>query len=157
MKRKQTNDPECATRLNELILENNIKSNKELAELAGYSPQQIGNYRKGKRPITVEAAQILAPLLGTRMEYLLCIDDFKTSIDVNKAHYEHELSKSIKIHIDQNIWALSLLIKKNLETQNKDVIISDNDIKELSKDISDYIQMRTEKWLLPRYKQDSLE
>ena len=49
------------------------------------------------------------------------------------------------------------LLKKSIinliENQNENSSISDNDLHEFHQDISDYIQMRTEKWLLPRLKE----
>lgn len=55
--------------------------------------------------------------------------------------------------ITSDIAILTSTIVKNIETNNENSFISNSDYNEFRKDISDYIQMRTEKWLLPRLRE----
>lgn len=151
MKRKQDNNPECAQRLDALMNELNIKA-PTLAKLAHYSPQQINSLRRNSRSMTADAAHAIAPILGVRPEYLLCEDNCKTSEEIAETEYRNKLSEKLNLSIKIEILKLSSLVKENLETQNNNCIISNDDLGEFTEDISNYIQMRTEKWLLPRCK-----
>lgn len=154
MKRENCRGPECAERLDILMKKNNL-NNKQLAELAHYSAAQIGNFRTYKRPMTPEGAYAIAPILGVRPEYLLGEDNCKTLEELNIATQKREISSLLSMEISSNITRLVHLIGENLENQHEDTSISDNDLREFHKDITDYIQMRTEKWLLPRCKRTS--
>ena len=123
-----------------------------LADLSHYSSQQIRNFRNFRRPMTVEAAHSIAPILGVRPEYLLCEDNCKTPEEFNEATQKRKISNLLNMEISSSITRLVHLIGENLENQNENSSISDNDLREFHQDISDYIQMRTEKWLLPRLK-----
>jgi hypothetical protein len=103
--------------------------------------------------MTVEAAHSIAPILGVRPEYLLCEDNCKTPEEFNKATQKRKFSNLLNMEISSSITRLVHLIGENLENQNENSSISDNDLHEFHQDISDYIQMRTEKWLLPRLKE----
>ena len=103
--------------------------------------------------MTVEAAHSIAPILGVRPEYLLCEDNCKTPEEFNEATQKRKISNLLNMEISSSITRLVHLIGENLENQNENNSISDNDLREFHQDISDYIQMRTEKWLLPRLKE----
>lgn len=149
MKRKNHYGEECAQRLDALMTERNIKA-PALAELSHYSSQQIRNFRNFRRSMTIEAAHSIAPILGVRPEYLLCEDDCKTSEELKKATERKKMNDMLSSQISFDIVKLAYLIKENLENQNVDCSISDKDLADFQQDITDYIQMRTEKWLLPR-------
>ncbi|WP_448783016.1 helix-turn-helix domain-containing protein [Blautia sp.] len=152
MKQKKQYGPECAQRLDHLMTELNLK-NTDLAELANYSPQQIRNYRSYRRSLTAEGARAIAPFLGVRPEYLLCEDNCKTLEEFNNLNIKKEISDSLKMSVAFDIAKLTTTIVKKIETDNENYFISTKDYNEFRKDISDYIQMRTEKWLLPRLKE----
>ena len=152
MKRKNYYGAECAKRLDLLMTKLDIKA-PALADLSHYSSQQIRNFRNFRRPMTVEAAHSIAPILGVRPEYLLCEDNCKTPEEFNEATQKRKISNLLNMEISSSITRLAHLIGENLENQNENSSISDNDLREFHQDISDYIQMRTEKWLLPRLKE----
>ena len=152
MKRKNYYGAECAKRLDLLMTELDIKA-PALADLSHYSSQQIRNFRNFRRPMTVEAAHSIAPILGVRPEYLLCEDNCKTPEEFNEATQKRKISNLLNMEISSSITRLTHLIGENLENQNENSSISDNDLREFHQDISDYIQMRTEKWLRPRLKE----
>lgn len=152
MKRKNYYGVECAQRLDALMTERNIKA-PALAELSHYSSQQIRNFRNFRRPMTIEAAYSIAPILGVRPEYLLCEDNCKSPEELEEFHKRKEMSHLLDIKIASDIAILTSTIVKNIETNNESSFISNSDYNEFRKDISDYIQMRTEKWLLPRLKE----
>lgn len=85
MKRKNYYGVECAQRLDALMTERNIKA-PALAELSHYSSQQIRNFRNFRRPMTIEAAYSIAPILGVRPEYLLCEDNCKSPEELEEFH-----------------------------------------------------------------------
>lgn len=152
MKRKKYYGAECAQRLDALMTERDIKA-PALAELAHYSSQQIRNFRNFRRPMTIEAAYSIAPFLGVRPEYLLCEDDCKSTEELAKFNKRKEISHLLDMKITSDIAILASTIVQNIETNNENSFISNSDYNEFRKDISDYIQMRTEKWLLPRLKE----
>lgn len=64
------------------------------------------------------------------------------------------MSHLLDMKITSDIAILTSTIVKNIETNNENSFISNSDYNEFRKDISDYIQMRTEKWLLPRLREN---
>ena len=74
-------NPECGLRLNQLLIENGMTQQK-LADLITYNKQHISNIIRGKRSLTLDVAQKIAGAGAVfpraRIEWLLCIDDFKT-------------------------------------------------------------------------------
>lgn len=156
MKRKNYYGVECAQRLDALMTERNIKA-PALAELSHYSSQQIRNFRNFRRPMTIEAAYSIAPILGVRPEYLLCEDNCKTFEEFNEAAQRRKISDLLDMEISSSITRLVHLIGENLENQNEHSSISDNDLREFHQDIRDYIKMRTEKWLIPRLREKDSE
>jgi len=70
----------CWERLRKCIEEKNMKQ-KDVAAAAHFTEQHISNIVKGKCKLTTDTARALADVLGVRMEYLLCEDDYKTKLD----------------------------------------------------------------------------
>lgn len=70
----------CGERLRKCIEEKNMKQ-KDVAAAAHFTEQHISNIVKGKCKLTTDTARALADVLGVRMEYLLCEDDYKTKLD----------------------------------------------------------------------------
>ncbi len=56
------------------------------------TPQQIGYIERGDRKLSFEWARLLAEALNVRVEYLLCNDDYETSID-----YEQRFGSDITL------------------------------------------------------------
>lgn len=152
MKRKNYYGVECAQRLDALMTERNIKA-PALAELSHYSSQQIRNFLQFSKTNDDEAAYSIAPILGVRPEYLLCEDNCKSPEELEEFHKRKEMSHLLDMKITSDIAILTSTIVKNIETNNENSFISNSDYNEFRKDISDYIQMRTEKWLLPRLRE----
>ena len=70
----------CGERLRKCIEEKNMKQ-KDVAAAAHFTEQHISNIVKGKCKLTTDTARALADVLGVRMEYMLCQDDYKTKLD----------------------------------------------------------------------------
>lgn len=150
-------NPECALRL-KAILKEQKKTQASLAEDTGYSVPYISYILNGKQPLSIKSAKKIAGVLGIRQEYLLCEDDCKTLEELELFDKRKLLDKLQNMEIEERINVTTLLIIKNIETNNENYYISDEDREEFRKDIADYIEMRTEKWLMPRLKEkDSKE
>lgn len=156
MKRKNYYGPECAKRLDSLMTELDIKA-PALADLSHYSSQQIRNFRNFRRPMTIEAAHSIAPILGVRPEYLLCEDDCKTSEELKRFNERKFTSKMNNLTIDTEISKIAWLTVRDIENNNEDYYISAEDHREFREDIANYIEMRTEKWLMSRLKKKGPE
>lgn len=73
-------------RLKECLKASNL-TQKQLAELTGYTPQYISYIIVGKKKLSVEAARTISRELKIREEYLLCEDDYMTKGEIwNKSH-----------------------------------------------------------------------
>ena len=70
-------NPNCGVRLRE-CREAIGMTQKQLADAIHTTYQSISNIERGQRRLTVENARLSAHVLGVRMEYLLCEDDYKT-------------------------------------------------------------------------------
>lgn len=79
MKQEKLNKT-CGDRLRKCIEEKNIKQ-KDVAAAAHFTEQHISNIVKGKCKLTTDTARTLSKVLGVRIEYLLCEDDYKTKFD----------------------------------------------------------------------------
>lgn len=145
-------NPECAHRLKAVLKEQN-KTQTELAQKAGYEEPYISNIINAKVNFSVKSAKKFATVLGIRQEYLLCEDNCKTIEELEEFHKRKKMSHLLDMKITSDIAILASTIVKNIETNNENSFISNSDYNEFRKDISDYIQMRTEKWLLPRLKE----
>ena len=80
-KTRQIN-PECGRRLKQLVTENGM-TQQELANRLHNNKQHISNIICGKRSLTLGTAQQIAGEVfpWVRVEWLLCIDDFKTQAE----------------------------------------------------------------------------
>ena len=63
----------------------NKLSKTDLANSAGYSIEYIARLFSGERRISDEAAKNIAKALNVRKEYILCIDNYKTTEEFNSA------------------------------------------------------------------------
>ena len=149
-------NPECALRL-KAILKEQKKTQASLAEDTGYSVPYISYILNGKQPLSIKSAKKIAGALGVRQEYLLCEDDCKTLKELELFDKRKLLDKLQNMEIEERINLTALLIIKNIETNNENHYISNEDREEFRKDIADYIEMRTEKWLIPRLKENDSE
>lgn len=70
----------CGDRLRKCIKEKNM-TQKDVAIAAHFTEQHISNIKRGICKLTTDTARALADVLGVRMEYLLCEDDYKTKLD----------------------------------------------------------------------------
>lgn len=70
----------CGERLRKCIEEKGMKQ-KDVAAAAHFTEQHISNIVKGKCKLTTDTARSLSKVLGVRIEYLLCEDDYKTKFD----------------------------------------------------------------------------
>ncbi len=82
MKKRSEINPIQGTRLKASLKENRIKQ-KQLAVLVPCSEQIISNIIQHKKPLTPAMAQIMAPLLNVRPEYLLGDDNIKQNASHN--------------------------------------------------------------------------
>lgn len=73
-------NPECGKRLKE-CLEDRSMTQKQLADLTGFTPQYINNILSGRKPMTVKAANQFAKHLNVKEDYLLCVSEYKSHID----------------------------------------------------------------------------
>lgn len=149
-------NPECALRL-KAILKEQKKTQASLAEDTGYSVPYISYILNGKQPLSIKSAKKVAGALGVRQEYLLCEDDCKTLEELkrfNERKFASEINNSI---IDKDINQIVWLIVRDIENNNENYYISDEDRREFQEDIAYYIEMRTEKWLIPRLKEKDSE
>lgn len=70
----------CGERLRKCIEKRNMKQ-KDVAAAAHFTEQHISNIVKGKCKLTTDTARALSKVLKTRIEYLLCEDDYETDSD----------------------------------------------------------------------------
>lgn len=86
-------------RLKECIHNSNM-TQKQVADLAGFTQQYISNIICGIKPMTITAARSLAKTLHVREEYLLCEDDYLTEKDMwDKRRNLLEQSDNITIQL----------------------------------------------------------
>lgn len=77
---------ECGKRLKE-CLEACSMTQKELADLTGYTQQYISYIAVGTKPMSITAAKLFAKHLKVREEYLLDEDDNKTIAEMNQKRH----------------------------------------------------------------------
>lgn len=77
---KEKLNPNCGIRLRE-CREAAGMTQKQLADEIHTTYQSISNIERGERRLTVDNARAAAKVLNVRMEYLLCEDDIRTSLD----------------------------------------------------------------------------
>ena len=142
-------NPECGLRLKDLLKENKM-TQVDLAEEADYTEPYISNMINAKANLSPTSAKKFAEILKVRQKYLLCEDNYKTEADFERAEQRKIINNFRNKIIIDNIESIVTTISLNLEAQNYGCSISENDLAEFQQDITDYIQMRTEKWLLPR-------
>lgn len=102
MPKKKTNiNKEQGIRLSSVRKKRNV-TQERLAELTSYSVQTISGIENGTRRMTLESATAFSQELLTRVEYLMCDDDFESYSDLH-------------INIQQKSWdefnALEILMK----------------------------------------------
>lgn len=78
---------EVGNRLRDCLKDSNL-TQKQLAELTGYTPQYISNIIVGKKKLSIEAARNISRKLNVREKYLLCEDDYKTEGEMWKKRHE---------------------------------------------------------------------
>lgn len=98
-KKKRILNNESAQRLSDWLSEIDMNQT-ELADLIGYSQQYISNIMNGKRPMTLDFAQLVSEKtaqgksqkydidLKIRPQYLLCMDDIKTTEDFETTYIQ---------------------------------------------------------------------
>ena len=98
-KKKRILNNESAQRLSDWLSEIDMNQT-ELADLIGYSQQYISNIMNGKRPMTLDLAQLVSQKtaqgksqkydidLKIRPQYLLCMDDIKTTEDFETTYIQ---------------------------------------------------------------------
>lgn len=70
----------CGDRLRKCIKKKNM-TQKDVAAAAHFTEQHISNIKRGVCKLTTDTARALSDVLGVRMEYLLCEDDYETKLD----------------------------------------------------------------------------
>ena len=98
-KKKRILNNESAQRLSDWLSEIDMNQT-ELADLIHYSQQYISNVINGKRPLTLDFAQLVSEKtsqgqslkynieLRIRPQYLLCMDDIKTTEDFETTYIQ---------------------------------------------------------------------
>ena len=98
-KKKRILNNESAQRLSDWLSEIDMNQT-ELADLIGYTQQYISNIINGKRPMTLDFAQLVSEKtaqgksmkydidLKIRPQYLLCMDDIKTTEDFETTYIQ---------------------------------------------------------------------
>lgn len=163
---------ECGKRVRECYEELGM-TQKEFAKKIGYSPQHINYIIKGKRPLTPQLAEILGGALNVRPEYLLCKDNLKykdAKREKDTMHYEK--FALIRLLMEHGRYGTLEILEspehaagirgsngKTLQLMQECIIDSPDDktytcpkelMNELCEDVSNYLFMRIEKWLLPK-------
>lgn len=151
MKRKNECNPECKSRLKKLLNQKRI-TQIELSKQTGFTPQYISCIIRGNRPMTISAASAFAKVLGVRQEYLLCEDNYQdiNSLENNRQVQSHinSVSSGLEQEFHDSLNNISAIIKQKCVLNG--LFCSENDLNDFSADIENYINMRFEKWLLPR-------
>lgn len=151
MKEKSKIDPECGTRLKEILHRKRI-TQLELSTHSDFTPQYISCIIRGMRPMSISAANAFSKVLGVRQEYLLCEDDYEDTFSLEesqKIQSSIDSASSELNHTFQN--SLNDIIKTLKEKCSLNgFICSEKDLNEFRTEIEDFINMRFEKWLLPR-------
>lgn len=80
VKNEENLNMEIGTRLKSLRLEQDVKQNY-LAKKCHCSVQLLSDIENGKRKLSTDIARKIATELHTRMEYVLCEDNYKTDTD----------------------------------------------------------------------------
>ena len=101
MRKKELN-PEQGKRLIECLKEANL-SQKDFAELTGYTPQHINNIVQGKRNMSNEAADTFGDILGVYPSYLLGRRSYKTRDEGHKLYLDKVQEDSI---IEHSYWTM---------------------------------------------------
>lgn len=147
---KTEHDKKCGLRLKECRKEKKL-TQKELAEMVGYTTQQISNYERGKRGLQ-SYVNALADALGVPANYLLCKIDYKTPFDqyrdeLNTQFTKDELLVQLlrllghSIEYKDNIGeSFPSVLGNNTKTVTVDGIIMDKtDYYHMAEDIFNYI------------------
>lgn len=124
-------NPECGRRLGELIKSSGMKR-EEFAKRLPCNPQHISNIVCGRRNLTLGMAQRIKSEIfpEIRLEWLLCIDNFKTleekeahSKEIWEEHKKVELlhDKAFRLFVD----GIEDLCGYGLHSQGTDLIIGD--------------------------------
>lgn len=127
----KNSNPECGRRLGELIASSGM-TREEFAKMLPCNPQHISNIVCGRRNLTLSMAQrIISEIFPEiRLEWLLCIDNFKTpeekeeySKDTWEEHQKVELlhDKAFRLFID----GIEDLCGYGLHSQGTDLLIGD--------------------------------
>ena len=152
----------------------------DFARKVGYSPQHINYIIKGKRPLTPQLAELFSEVLTVRPEYLLCKDNLKykdTERENNTICYEKSLL--VRLLMEYGCYGSAEILESpehatgieystgNAMRLMQNCILGTPDDKtytcpkelmnELCEDVSNYLFMRIEKWLLPKCSEIPLE
>lgn len=169
MSRKKVEiNPIRGERLKMLLIENGVDQ-KELAEKIGYTKEHISYIINGRRNLTEDAAQAIIKLFpGTRIEWLMGYDEFKTNHEknwkpfvdlINNGRDESDrltrglayflsLSDYKIIYNDENPTTLEKFIEKHtkkiaiLKHGEREVYLSPFDLNDLEYEILGYIELR---------------
>lgn len=71
-------------RVKEILSENNIKTVKEISEFLNLSTSHVYNLQKGVFELDNEYLEKISCTFNVRLQYLKCIDNWKTNADVDK-------------------------------------------------------------------------
>lgn len=127
----KNSNPECGRRLGGLIASSGM-TREEFAKRLPCNPQHISNIVCGRRNLTLSMAQrIISEIFPEiRLEWLLCIDNFKTlkekedhSKEIWEEHQKVELlhDKAFRLFIDE----IEDLCGYGLHSQGTDLLIGD--------------------------------
>lgn len=130
-KNRVNRNPECGRRLKELITSNGMTRDK-FAERLPCSTGHISSIIYGKRSLTIDMAQRIKSEIfpDIRIEWLLCIDDFKTQ-EEKDAHSKEMWEKSHKAALLYDeafkcfIDGIEDLCGYGLHSQGTDILIGD--------------------------------
>lgn len=176
MSRKRVEvNPIRGERLKMLLIENGVDQ-KEFADKIGYTKEHISYIINGRRNLTEDAAQAIIKLFpGTRIEWLMGYDDFKTNHEkgwkpfvdsINKGRDESErLTKGLAYFLSLSDYKIvyndigkeSMPVEEAIEWYTKKLVIlkhgerevylSPFDLSDLENEILGYIELRL-KYLL---------
>lgn len=132
-KKQRILNTEGSQRLSDWLREIDM-TQSELAEAIGYTQQYVSNIMNGKRPLTLDFAQLVSERtsqgqsqkynieLRIRPQYLLCMDDIKTTEDFESQyiHRSQAVSDATLTLLDQSLREVCL--REGMETPTLDNI-----------------------------------
>lgn len=168
---------ECGQRLKKCRLLSGY-TQEALGNRANYKKETVCMFERGKRKLSVDAANNFAKVLGVRADYLLCRDDIIFAEEKSKSNttnyqkancfdtllnfynYElYEIPESEEEASGKDILDTPMKLSKGYIIKNplnKLFYCSNQMLNELIEDVMDYAMMRIDKHLLPQC-QDSTD